>query len=244
MSVVSTPRPSSTAISSAAEVLPDRSDHPHLGEEARREREVHGRAPEHPLPLAERGAHGIEGDRADDGQRHGRAAYPPAALKHSAAMQSGADHRVRRPRGAPARPRFQTPSGGGPDPGQRRAVRGQLRRHPRHPQRLPGRPAAAADPGRRDRGHDARRPPRRGAADERRLRRAGRRARRGAGPGARRGRRRPGSGAAAAGPDRVQHPPHLGPPAGRARASSIARRRRRHRQPRGPARQAAWARAG
>ena len=43
-----------------------------VGEEARREREMHGRAAQHPLPLAERGADAVERDGADNGQRHER----------------------------------------------------------------------------------------------------------------------------------------------------------------------------
>ena len=39
-----------------AEVIADRAHHPHLREEARCEREVHGRSAQDPLPLSERGA--------------------------------------------------------------------------------------------------------------------------------------------------------------------------------------------
>ena len=44
------------------EVVADRPDHPDLGEEARREAEVDGRAAQHPLALAEGRTHGIERD--------------------------------------------------------------------------------------------------------------------------------------------------------------------------------------
>jgi hypothetical protein len=48
------------------EVAADDADDPHVREEARREREVRGRAAEHPLALAERGFHRVERDGADD----------------------------------------------------------------------------------------------------------------------------------------------------------------------------------
>ena len=54
-----------------AEVVADGADDADLGEEARREREVDGGAAEHALALPERRAHGVERDRADDGQGHG-----------------------------------------------------------------------------------------------------------------------------------------------------------------------------
>ena len=53
-----------------AEVVADRADRPHLGEEAGGEREVDGGAAEHALALPERGLDGVEGDRSDDGERH------------------------------------------------------------------------------------------------------------------------------------------------------------------------------
>ena len=52
---------------SLAEVLADRPDDAHLVEERRGEREMHGRAAEHPLALAERRLDGVIGDRSDDG---------------------------------------------------------------------------------------------------------------------------------------------------------------------------------
>ena len=57
-----------------AEVVADRPDDADVGEEARGEREMHGGAAQHPLALAERRAHGVEGDRSDDGQGHRGAA--------------------------------------------------------------------------------------------------------------------------------------------------------------------------
>ena len=54
------------------EIVADRADDADVGEEAGREREMAGGAPEHALALAERGAHGVEGDRSDNGQGHGR----------------------------------------------------------------------------------------------------------------------------------------------------------------------------
>jgi hypothetical protein len=53
-----------------AEVVAHRPDYVNVGEEARREREVDRRAAKHPLSLPERGADGVERDRADDGERH------------------------------------------------------------------------------------------------------------------------------------------------------------------------------
>jgi hypothetical protein len=45
-----------------AEVVADRADRPHLGEEAGRQREVDGGAPEHAVALPERGLDRVEGD--------------------------------------------------------------------------------------------------------------------------------------------------------------------------------------
>jgi len=45
-----------------AEIVAHRPHYPNLGEEAGREREVHGGAAEHALALSERRAHGVEGD--------------------------------------------------------------------------------------------------------------------------------------------------------------------------------------
>ena len=73
MSSVLTPRSWSTAYSLVAEVVADRPDHADVGEEARRQREVHGRAAEHALALAERRLDGVERDRSDDGEAHGGA---------------------------------------------------------------------------------------------------------------------------------------------------------------------------
>ena len=56
-----------------AEVVAHRPDHVGLGEEAGGEREVNRRAPQHAFALAERRTHGVERDRADHRQRHGRA---------------------------------------------------------------------------------------------------------------------------------------------------------------------------
>jgi hypothetical protein len=64
-----------------AEVVADRSHHPDVGEEARRKREVHGRAAEHALALAERSLDRVERDRSnynqghEAGQRNGQAPY-------------------------------------------------------------------------------------------------------------------------------------------------------------------------
>ena len=80
MSSVSTPRRSSTSNSAGAEVVPDRPDRPHLGEEAGGQGEVHGGAAEHPLPLPEWGLDGVESDGSDDGEGH-RAASLAALLR-------------------------------------------------------------------------------------------------------------------------------------------------------------------
>ena len=53
-----------------AEVVAHRPDDAHVAEERRRQREVHGRAAQHPLALAERRADGIKGDRTYDGEGH------------------------------------------------------------------------------------------------------------------------------------------------------------------------------
>ena len=45
-----------------AEIVADRTDRPHLGEETRRQAEVDGGAAEHPLALAERRLDRVEGD--------------------------------------------------------------------------------------------------------------------------------------------------------------------------------------
>ena len=55
-----------------AEVVADRPDDPHVVEERGGQREVGGRAAEHPLADAERRLHGVKGDRTDDGDAHGR----------------------------------------------------------------------------------------------------------------------------------------------------------------------------
>ena len=54
-----------------AEVVADRADHADVREVAGRQREVHGRAAEHPLALAEGGLDRVEGDRSNHGHRHG-----------------------------------------------------------------------------------------------------------------------------------------------------------------------------
>ena len=54
-----------------AEVVADRADDAGLGEERRREREVHGRAAEQAVALAGEGLDGVEGDGSDHGERHG-----------------------------------------------------------------------------------------------------------------------------------------------------------------------------
>ena len=60
-----------------AEVVADRPDHAHVGEEARGQREVDRRAAEHALALAEGRLHRVEGDRSDYNQAHRRAeGYP------------------------------------------------------------------------------------------------------------------------------------------------------------------------
>ncbi len=55
-----------------AEIVADRADDADIGEEARRQREMARGAAEHALALPERGPNGVEGDRSDDGQGHGR----------------------------------------------------------------------------------------------------------------------------------------------------------------------------
>jgi hypothetical protein len=56
-----------------AEVLAHRSHHAHVVEERRGQGEVHRRAAEHPLALAEGSPDGVVGDRSDHGDGHGRA---------------------------------------------------------------------------------------------------------------------------------------------------------------------------
>jgi hypothetical protein len=56
-----------------AEVVADWADDVNGREEAGGEGEVHGRAAQHPLALAEGRADAVEGDRTDHGQRHGAA---------------------------------------------------------------------------------------------------------------------------------------------------------------------------
>jgi hypothetical protein len=53
-----------------AEVVADRPDHAGVGEERGGEREVHRRAPEHPVALPGLGLDGVERNGSDDGQRH------------------------------------------------------------------------------------------------------------------------------------------------------------------------------
>ena len=54
------------------EVLPHHGHEPHVGEERRRQREVRGRAADHPVRLAERVLDRIERDRADRQDRECR----------------------------------------------------------------------------------------------------------------------------------------------------------------------------
>ena len=56
-----------------AEVLADGAHDADLVEEGRCEREVHGRAAEHPLAFPEGRLDGVIGDRSDDCDGHGRA---------------------------------------------------------------------------------------------------------------------------------------------------------------------------
>ena len=72
-SETSTPRRRITSSCCLAEVVADRADDAHVVEERGGQGEVHGRAAEHPLALAERRLDGVEGDRSDHGDRHGRA---------------------------------------------------------------------------------------------------------------------------------------------------------------------------
>ena len=74
------------------EVVADRSDDADVGEEARREGEMARRTAEHPLALAERGPHGVEGDGSDDGQGHGRGTLAaPRGEKPEYASSGGAE---------------------------------------------------------------------------------------------------------------------------------------------------------
>jgi hypothetical protein len=59
-----------------AEVVADRADDAHVGEEARREREVDGRAAEHPLALSEGCLDRVEGDRSDYNKAHRASSVP------------------------------------------------------------------------------------------------------------------------------------------------------------------------
>ena len=70
MSSVFTPRPCSTAYSSSPKSSPTGPDHAHVGEEARRQREVHGGAAEHALALPEGRLDRVEGDRSDHNEAH------------------------------------------------------------------------------------------------------------------------------------------------------------------------------
>ncbi len=75
MSSVSTPRfAEHRELLGLAEVVADRADRPHLGEEAGGQREVHGGAAEHPLALPERGLDRVKRDRSHYRQRHRTAA--------------------------------------------------------------------------------------------------------------------------------------------------------------------------
>ncbi len=122
-------------------------------------------------------------------------------------------------------------------PRRDRPGRGQLRRHPRDPQRLSRRAVAADDPRRRGQRAHLRRPPRRRAPRRRRLRPEGGGPRGAPRPRPRRGRRRPGGGAAAPGSDRDGAGAGLRP--GRGRRDGGGRgRRRRHRIALGPDREA------
>ena len=80
-----------------AEVVADRPDHAYLVEEGRRQREVHGRAAEHPLALAERGLDRVEGDGSDDGYWHGRRPYTPTAPDRSQRAPTARSSAVPRP---------------------------------------------------------------------------------------------------------------------------------------------------
>ena len=163
MSSLLTPRRAAPRTRRVAEVVADRPDDPDIGEEARREGEMHGGSAEHPLALAERRPHGIEGDGADDGQRHGA-----PVIGRDRTRIGGA---AARPGPLPARlarvKAVQITEFGGPEvlspdrvpdpvPGDgetlvARHPRGrQLRRHPRDPQRLPRQAAAPGHPRRRD----------------------------------------------------------------------------------------------
>ena len=70
MSSVSTPWPAEHLVLRLAEVVADRADHADVGEEARRQREVHGGAAERALALAEGRLDRVEGDRSDDQSGH------------------------------------------------------------------------------------------------------------------------------------------------------------------------------
>ena len=72
MSSVLTPALVQHRVLVVAEVVAHRADHAHVGEEARREREVHGRAAEHPLALAEGRLDRVEGDRSHHREAHRR----------------------------------------------------------------------------------------------------------------------------------------------------------------------------
>ena len=128
MSSVSIPRSSSTARCSSAEVVADRADHPDLGEEAGGEREVDGRAAEHPLALAERRADGVERDRADDGEGHGGGILTDSATMRAIRIEDFGGPEVMEA-GRASRPRARRRRGRR----RRRPLRGQLRRHPRDP---------------------------------------------------------------------------------------------------------------
>src|SRR5437764_614747 len=62
--------PPERGVTRGAEVVPHRAQDVDGVEGRARQREVHGRAAEHPLPPAERGGDGIEGDRSHNCHGH------------------------------------------------------------------------------------------------------------------------------------------------------------------------------
>src|SRR5947207_14823580 len=61
-----------------SEVVADRADRAHLGEEAGGQREVHRGPAEHLLALPERGLDSVKGDRSNNRERHGQGSLAAA----------------------------------------------------------------------------------------------------------------------------------------------------------------------
>ncbi len=183
MSSVITPRSSSTAISVRGEVVTDRPDHADVGEKAGRQGEVDGGSAEHALAFPERSGYGVEGDRADNGQRQGGpfrcGLRTPPSYGHSECENEPVKAiQITEFGGPEVLELVELPD---PEPGAGETVvtiapdRGQLRRYPCDPQRLPGQAELCRFiPGVELTGVNRRRSPGRRGCSQRSLRREGR----------------------------------------------------------------------